>query len=566
MTSLEASLISHRFGNLVTMDFWDGLWLNEGFATWMSWYSCNHFFPEWKVWESYVGDSLAAALSLDSLRSSHPIEVPIKRAEEVNQIFDAISYRKGSCIIRTITAYIGEETFMEGIRQYLKKHAYGNTETNDLWAALSDASGKDIAGMMDTWTRNVGYPVLTVKEDEREKTIHVKQNRFLKTADVKPEEDQTIFPVVLGLRNKHGIDMNLMLTEREQTFKVQDTDFFKLNANHTGIYRTFYSSERLEKLGQAAKKGLLSTEDRMGMVADASALSAAGYQKTSGTLALLKGFTTEDQYLVWSEVVGAVSSIRAAWQFQDDRVKEALKAFLGTLTFKKAESLGWTYADDEDHIMAQFKALMFSSAGVAGDKEVIAAAKSMFEKYKAGDKSAIHPNLRSSVYAIVLRTGGESEYNTILSFASDGKTADERNTALRALGCARSPALIKRTLSLPFTDVVRDQDTYLPLSSLRTHRQGIEALWEWLQSEWETIIKRLPPSGTMLATIVQMCTSGFSRTEDADKIKKFFEGKDHTGYDRSLMQSIDSVTAKSNWVTRDGSDVEGWLKSEGYLS
>jgi aminopeptidase 2 len=151
--TVQHELAHQWFGNLVTMDFWDGLWLNEGFATWMSWYSCNIFYPDWKVWEGYVTDNLAGALSLDSLRSSHPIEVPVKRADEINQIFDAISYSKGSSVIRMISKYVGEETFMEGIRRYLKKHAYGNTQTGDLWAALADASGKDVGKVMDIWTK-----------------------------------------------------------------------------------------------------------------------------------------------------------------------------------------------------------------------------------------------------------------------------------------------------------------------------------------------------------------------------------------------------------------------------
>ena len=264
---VQHELAHQWFGNLVTMDFWDGLWLNEGFATWMSWYSCNAFFPEWKVWQGYVTDNLQHALALDSLRSSHPIEVPVKRADEINQIFDAISYSKGSCVLRMISKYIGEETFIKGIRQYLKKHAYGNTQTGDLWAALSDASGKDVERVMDIWTKNVGYPVVTVTENAKDQEIHVKQNRFLRTADVKPEEDKTLYPVSLGLRTKQGVDETLMLSTRDMTFKVSDLDFYKLNADHAGLYRTLYGPERLRKLGEAAKSGLLTVEDRAGMIA-----------------------------------------------------------------------------------------------------------------------------------------------------------------------------------------------------------------------------------------------------------------------------------------------------------
>ena len=314
---VQHELAHQWFGNLVTMDFWEGLWLNEGFATWMSWYSCNKFYPEWKVWQGYVTDNLQSALSLDSLRSSHPIEVPVKRADEINQIFDAISYSKGSCVLRMISKYLGEDIFMEGIRRYLKKHAFGNTQTSDLWAALSDASGKPVEKVMDIWTKNVGYPV---SEKEGSKSINVKQNRFLRTADVKPEEDQTLFPVFLGLRTKNGVKEDLTLFGREHEFDVPDLDFFKLNADHSGIYRTSYSPSRLEKLGKAAKDGLLSVEDRAGMIADAGALASSGYQKTSGVLSLLKSFGSEPEFVVWDEIITRIAALRSAWVFEDDKV------------------------------------------------------------------------------------------------------------------------------------------------------------------------------------------------------------------------------------------------------
>jgi aminopeptidase 2 len=406
---VQHELAHQWFGNLVTMDFWDGLWLNEGFATWMSWYSCNKFFPEWKVWQSYVTDTLQGALSLDSLRSSHPIEVPVKRADEVNQIFDAISYSKGSCVIRMISKYLGEDVFMEGIRQYLKKHAYGNTQTEDLWNALSEASGKDVARIMDIWTKKVGYPVITVTEDESDKSVHVKQNRFLRTADVKPEEDTTLYPVFLALRTKDGVDEELVLSQRENRFKVKDIDFFKLNADHTSIYRTSYSPARLEKLGKAAKEGLLTIEDRAGMIADAGALAASGHQKTSGMLNLLKGFSSETEFVVWGEIITRLSAIQSTWLFEDKKVRDGLETFQRDLVADKAHKSGWKFTESDDHIEQQFKALLFGSAGGPGDKTVLKAAQDMFAKFAEGDKTAIHPNIRGSVFGIVLKYGGKKE-------------------------------------------------------------------------------------------------------------------------------------------------------------
>lgn len=563
---VQHELAHQWFGNLVTMDFWDGLWLNEGFATWMSWYSCHAFYPEWKVWEGYVTDNLQSALSLDSLRSSHPIEVPVKRADEINQIFDAISYSKGSCVLRMISKYLGEEVFMEGIRRYLKKHAYGNSQTTDLWAALSDASGKDVKKVMEIWTKNVGFPVVSVTEDPSSNQIHIKQNRFLRTADVKPEEDRVLYPVFLGLRTRQGVNEDLTLTEREANFKLKDLDFFKLNADHSGIYRTSYTPERLEKLGQAAKKGLLTVEDRAGMIADAGALAASGYQKTSGILSLLQGFKEEPEFVVWDELLSRVGTIRSAWTFEEEPLKDALKKFQLSLVADKAHSLGWHFYPTDGHIEQQFKSILFGSAGLAGDEKIKAAAFDMLHKFKAGDRNAIHPNLRSSVYAICLTYGGETEYDIVLNEYQTAQTSDERNTALRAIGRAKAPELIKRTLKLPLSDEVKGQDIYLPLGGLRTHKDGVVALWQWMTDNWDELEKKLPPGLSMLGSVVSICTSSFTRDEHVKTIEDFFSKRSTKGFDQSLAQSLDSIRAKAKWVHRDDDDVKSWLKNNGYVS
>jgi len=307
-----------------------------------------------------------------------------------------------------ISTYLGEDTFLEGVRRYLKKHAYGNTQTGDLWAALSDASGKPVEEVMTKWTKNVGYPVVTVTEDGGD-SIHLKQNRFLRTGDVKPEEDQALYPVFLGLRTKDGVDSSLTLDERDGNFKVPSDGFFKLNANHTSLYRTSYSPARLEKLGKAAKEGLLSVEDRAGMLADAGALASSGYQKTSGVLSLLKGFDSETEFVVWNEIVARLTAVQSAWIFEDKSVRDGLEAFQKSLVSPKAHQMGWEFSENDGHIEQQFKAMLFGSAGLAGDETIIAAAKDMFKKFIAGDKSAVHPNIRGSVFGMALKYGGKEE-------------------------------------------------------------------------------------------------------------------------------------------------------------
>ncbi|KAL4804225.1 peptidase family M1-domain-containing protein [Aspergillus unguis] len=563
--TVQHELAHQWFGNLVTMDFWDGLWLNEGFATWMSWYSCNSFYPEWKVWQTYVIDNLQSALSLDSLRSSHPIEVPVKRADEINQIFDAISYSKGSSVLRMISKYLGEDKFLQGVRDYIKKHAYGNTQTGDLWSALAKASGKPVEEVMDIWTKNVGFPVVAVSENPSSSSINVKQNRFLRTGDVRPEEDKTIFPVMLGLRTKQGIDEDTLLTQREGEFKVPDLDFYKLNADHSAIYRTSYTPERLTKLGEAAKAGLLTVEDRAGMIADAGALAASGYQSTSGLLSLLAGFDSEPEFVVWNEILTRVGALRAAWMFEDSKTKEALEAFQRSLVSEKAHALGWEFSDKDGHILQQFKALLFSAAGSAEDKAVVKAAQDMFQRFAAGDVNAIHPNIRGSVYSIALKHGGKKEYDVVYDRFRNAPTSDEQTTALRCLGAAEDPQLIKHTLGLALGDEVKNQDIYMPLGGLRLHAAGIEARWAWVKENWDTLYQRLPPGLGMLGTVVQICTASFCTEEQLKDVQNFFAAKDTKGYDRAIEQSLDAIRAKVSWVKRDRADVGSWLSSKGYL-
>ena len=211
---------------------------------------------------------------------------------------------------------------MSGIRRYIKQHAYGNTRTEDLWAALSEESGKDISSLASIWTKKVGYPVLTVTEDND--TLSIRQNRFLTTGDVKPEEDETLYWILLALKtlDKSGkpvIDETLTTSDRETkiTLPKETNGFYKLNANHSGIYRVAYTPERLEKLGKLARShpDVLSVEDRAGLVADTGALCQSGYAKTTGLLNLISGWKDEEEYVYdfsqgGNELMGVVSGVR----------------------------------------------------------------------------------------------------------------------------------------------------------------------------------------------------------------------------------------------------------------
>ncbi|CAM9024098.1 unnamed protein product [Wickerhamomyces anomalus] len=564
---VQHELAHQWFGNLVTMEWWEGLWLNEGFATWMSWYSCNEFYPDWKVWESYVSDSLQQALNLDALRSSHPVEVTVKRADEINQIFDAISYAKGSSLLKMISGWLGEDVFIKGVSNYLKKHQFGNTQTEDLWEALSEASGKDVVKVMGIWTQKTGYPIISVEEDAENGTIKVKQNRYLSTGDVKPEEDEVIFPVFLALRTQDGIDKSVVLDTREKTLKLEKgLDFYKLNGDQFGYYRTSYPPERWTKLGKAGSEGLLSVEDRTGLVADAGALATSGYQSTSNLLSLVHSWKNETNYVVWTEIITRVAAVKNAWIFEDQVVTDALKQFSQSLVAPKIHSLGWEFKKSDSFKDQNLKTVLYGSASASGDEIITKHSLEIFKKYVEGDKKAIHPNIKPSVFATVARNGSTKEYEQILDIYNNPISPDEKIMALRTLGRFEEPELIQRTLGLLFDEnTIKNQDIYVPMQGLRTHKAGIEALWKWVQLNWDDIIKVLPPGFSLLGSVVKISTSAFSSDEKIEEIQKFFATKDTKGFDQGLAQSLDTIRSKSQWIKRDSEDVNAWLTEQGFL-
>ncbi|CUM67615.1 uncharacterized protein PRCAT00005315001 [Priceomyces carsonii] len=565
VTEVVMHELAHQwFGNLVTMDFWDGLWLNEGFATWMSWYACNALYPEWNVWESYVSDTLQSALSLDSLRSSHPIEVPVKKVDEINQIFDAISYSKGSAVLKMVSRWLGEEVFIKGVAKYLQRHKWGNTRTSDLWEALSEQSGKDVVKVMDIWTKNVGFPVIKVEEEKGE--LKVSQNRFLATNDVKPEEDKVLYPVFLGLKTSQGTDESLVLDSRTKSFKLDvKDDFFKINGDLVGIYRTVYEPSRWAKLGKAGLTGKLSIEDRTGLVADAGSLASCGLIQTVDLLNLIKLWSSETSYVVWDQILGKINSLKAVMRFEEESVTTALNLFALDLISKNLNEIGWDIQESDSFSEKQLKSSLFGTAVSAGHKGAIEYSRKSFDAYVNGDKKALKADLRPAIFSCVAKYGDNLDFEKILNIYKNPDSVEEKMSALRTLGKFRQPDVIEKVIALLLdTKVIKSQDVYGPLVGFMSHKLGIERIWKWLKENWLTIVETFPPSLPMLGIIVKICVAGFTKASQKSEVENFFSGKDKKGFNQSLAQALEMITTKSNWASRDRQNVTNWLSTNGY--
>jgi aminopeptidase N len=264
-----------------------------------------------------------------------------------------------------LAEHLGHDTFIGGVSDYLKAHAYGNATTDDLWRALTKASGQDINALMDPWIRKIGYPVLTVTEEEGQ--ISVKQTRYLSTGDVEPEEDQTTWWVPLGLKGTSGVEVGgIALTEKQDTVQDVDNTFYKLNTDNTGFYRTNYPPARLAKLGKQIEK--LTISDKIGLIGDAGALALSGAGNTPALLAFVEGFSAEENYLVWSQITSSLGTIKSIFS-EDIEITEGLKSFTLKLIGDAVSKIGWDFKDGEDYLTGQLRALLISSAGLNGNKE-----------------------------------------------------------------------------------------------------------------------------------------------------------------------------------------------------
>ena len=564
MAYVVAHELAHQwFGNLVTMDWWSELWLNEGFATWVGWLAVDHLYPEYMVWTQFVTEAVQTAQQLDSLRASHPIEVPVKDALEIDQIFDAISYLKGSSVIRMLSNHLSVEIFLKGVSDYLKAHAYGNATTNDLWAALSKASGKDVNTFMDTWIRKIGFPVLTVAEEPGQ--IGVRQSRFLSTGDVKPEEDETQWWIPLGLKTDaedRGASPRA-LTEKEETLRNIDETFYKLNSDQNGFYRTNYPPARLAKLGETKDK--LSNEDKIGLIADCAALAKSGEATTAGLLIFIENFKDETNYAVWSQLITSLSNIRSIFA-TNATISAGLKTFTLRLVQPATEKIGWDFAPNEDFLTGQLRALLIGTAGLAGHQPTIDEAQRRFLTYFKDDRAAIHPSLRLPIFRIAVTHGGQDAYAALKNEYMSTTSIDGKEICLQALGRVQTPELARDFLNFQFSDKVAAQDAHTGSIALALNDKTRDELWRYVKGHWDIVKRRLGGNMVVLDRYLKTTLSRFADWEVERDITGFFEGMDTKGFDRGLVQVSDTVKGNAGYKERDERLVEEWLGVHGYTT
>jgi puromycin-sensitive aminopeptidase len=543
--------LAHQwFGNLVTMRWWTDLWLNEGFASWMEYLAVASIYPQWNIWMDFITDEQEAGLRLDALEHTHPIEVPIKHPDEILTIFDSISYDKGSSVIHMLYRYLGEEDFRNGLRQYLKAHAYGNTDTVDLWAALEDASHKPVKDFMQTWTSKPGFPVVDVSTSTS--GIKLTQERFYLSSKSNRDEAD-LWPIPLLPSQPIGID--IMRSKVCKASAPNDKTTFTINQNKGGFYRVVYDPDHVTELAKAIKNGEFDVLDRLAVLSDAFETAKAGYSSSTEALKLLQSYVNEDSTFVWDTIAGGLGSIRSI--MNDEDLREAMKPFGQKLAAKQLKRLGWKPQENESYFDTLLRPTILSLASVSDDESVVKEAKRQFKAMKKPED--ILPDLRSVIYGTVARTGGKAEFDQLLKLHNNSKNSEDRLTLCAALTGFKQPDLINRALAQITGNNVRLQDASYWIAYSFMNRHARNATWQWMVDNWGWLEQNL---GTDLAFSRFPVYSArvYSDENFIKTYKDFFDKHTSPVLERAIKQGIEIIEWQSAWRKRDLEAIKHFFK------
>jgi puromycin-sensitive aminopeptidase len=527
------------FGDLVTMEWWNGLWLNESFATFMENLCLSKWKPEWKIWDSF-GSTRSAALRTDGLKSTHPIEVPVFNADDVSEIFDAISYNKGGSVLDMIHQYIGFETFRKGISIYLKRHALGNTKTSDLWDALEEScreSGQDVPVrmIMDGWVLTPGHPVVMVEGLSHWTSWSQQRFRFLNDGD----STATLWPIPVTVTEKaaDGTIRKLKTVLNTQTGAMafdKDCQWVKFNAGGTGVYRVLYSKDLALKLLSNVQENLTVIE-RFNLVNDAWSCVRAGISSSLDFLAIVPQFAGEMDPNVMGVLLGGLGALHRL--LPEDK-RQPMKSLIKDFVKPTFDTLGWAPKQGESVQDTQLRASLFSTLAVTcEDAEARAKAEQMFDSWLQ-DKTSIDPNLLGVVIGILSHFGDAARYSQFKQLYKDAKTPHEEALFLYNLGYFCDPELLKQTVDYCFTDEVSVQYSPGLYGALLGNKYIQDYTWDHLRANWEKVKSTFPVN--MVPKVAGACGS-LDTPERAAEVRSFFAANEVKAGKMAVAQMLEQL-------------------------
>jgi len=477
IATVIAHELSHQwFGNLVTMKWWDDLWLNESFATIMEYYAVDNLRPDWNIWEEFVSSESVAALKRDALDGVQAVKTSVDHPDEIGSLFDsAIVYAKGARLIKMLISYVGEADFQKGMRAYFKKHAYGNTTSDDLWESLAESSGKDIKSLMSAWLDSPGYPLLEVNKQGED--IKLGQSRFFIG---KHQKSDKIWPI--PLESSCG-QMPKLLDKKEFTLKRRHKTPLLFNVDSSSHYIVKYDEDLLQQITEAFIDGSLSSTIKFQILHEQELLAEAGQQSFTSLLPFIEACQQETSEIVWSAVAGSLYKIRSIIEGNEEAEGD-LKQLAGKIAKSQMKRLGWKAKDNETINDTKLRPIIIGLMLYSEDKNTVQRALSEYQK----GIDNIAADVRDLVLRAAIRHGNRDVFEKLINLHKKTSSSDLQSDICAAVTSTRDADNIDFLIaSLKDNTLVRPQDHVRWLVMLLRNRQARDKAWEWLKSEWSWI-------------------------------------------------------------------------------
>jgi len=556
---LIAEVVAHEtshqwFGNLVTMKWWDDLWLNESFANMMEYAAVDHIFPEWNEWNNFItGDGLGA-LRRDAIAGVQSVHTPVHHPDEIVALFDpSIVYAKGGRSLYMLKNYIGDEAFRKGLQIYFTKHAYRNTVGADLWEALSEASGKDIGAFMNPWLERSGFPVVTVTQNA--KNLEISQQHF--SDDPKKSDKERIWPIPTFAGRT---DIPKLFETSSKSLVLESDEYTVLNQEAKGHYIVQYTESAHRKhLGELVRQQNMPEVDRLMLLNNSSMLSRAGYQSFGETLELLQSYAEEASEPVW-DVMSLIIAETRRFIEADESLEGTIKSFVGTLAAKQYKRLGWEEKSDEPAHDQKLRATAIGLNAYAENPKVIEKSKQLFESYKS-DTSVVSAELRGIVFTVVVKENVTGAVDYLLQLYQNTNNSDLQRDIAGALTSTKLDEIAAHLLSiLKDPTVVKPQDADRWVFYLLRNRYVRETAWQWMEDNWDWVENTYRNDKTF--DYWPRYTASVCATKQwQDKYVKFFTPQiDDIMLKRNIEMGIEEIQTRINWLERDLTAVQKFFR------
>ena len=562
-----AEVVAHEmahmwFGDLVTMEWWDDLWLNESFASWMGTKAVDWLFPDWEMWTQFVNMDTNRALSLDGLKNSHPIEQEVKNPAEVSQLFDAISYSKGGSVLRMLENFLTPDVFQKGLYRYLKANEYGNARTQDLWGALEEESGLPVTSIMDSWVKQTGYPVLEAHAERRSGDLQVSlsQERFVYDRLLGDEEpNPEVWQVPVSVAAPGPGSTSTVMEGKDAVITVPAPspadDWYKVNSDQTGFFRVNYTAEDWSRLAPAISSLALPATDRLGIQNDAYALSRSGLLPITQFLELAGSYSGESDASVWSDLASNLRDIEQL--IAGEPVHPAYQRFGRELFGPAARRAGWTPRPEDGHLDSLLRSTVLGQSGSYNDPETLSQAADLFQRYLS-DPEAVHPDLRGVVFSLAAQAGDRTTYDRLWELEERTSLQEEKIRLLLAMSRFQDEELLNDTLARALSSRVRSQDTITVVASVAANPRGRLPAWQFVKNNWAEFDRRYGGGGFGLMRLVSIVNSFTTEEQKAD-VENFFAENPAPAAERTIRQALERMNLNIRWLELNRPALNAWF-------